>query len=156
MPHVFGARGMSNSKLPREEREHLKYLRDTHFRDQNGRCYFCDVKMTPADVPDPKPGTTVTIEHIKPRQRGGGSNFINTAASCLDCNNKRSRQAYVKGKDIPKVKVGVRMMTAAYVATAEPDVLVLFNIRKMRRDDTLLAIRREAGGSFDLKGLCDV
>lgn len=149
---------MSNRNVPRDEREYLRHLRDVHARNQGGRCYFCDVEMTPADAPNPKPGTTVTIEHLKGRKQGGGSSYLNTAASCLDCNSARSRKVYAKGRDVPKVKLMAAkpMATAAYVSTAEPDVLVLMNLQRMRNDEMMMTIRHAAGGSFDLKGLCDV
>jgi hypothetical protein len=98
--------------------------------------------MTPADVPDPKPGTTVTIEHLKGRASGGGSNYLNTAASCLDCNNRRSRQAQHGQRTIPRVVMKKRVeFTHAYTVDAEPDILVLFN-SPLRRDEAMMAIRK--------------
>lgn len=129
---------MSNSGMSRRERDFLVYLRDLHAREQGGLCYYCKVPMTPADVPDPKPLTTVTIEHLKPLAQGGGSNYLNTAASCLRCNNGRSRRKYVRGRDIPKVRLvparakpkppEVIGYTYVYTVPSNPFVFVLANM----------------------------
>lgn len=96
---------MSNSNMPKEERDYLRHLRDVHCQAQDQRCYFCGIEMTPADVPEPKPPTTVTIEHLKSKTIGGGSNYLNTAASCLACNQQRSQQRAVGRKTVPKISV---------------------------------------------------
>ena len=142
---------MGNSSMPREEREYLRHLRDVHFREQGGRCYFCDCEMTPADVPDPKPGTTVTIEHLKGRASGGGSNYLNTAASCLDCNTRRSRQRQVGKKTVPRATlVRRREFTYAYTTPSDPVTLVLFN-STLGRDEAMLAMKKAEGQPINLK-----
>lgn len=119
---------MSNSSMPRAERDFLRYLRDIHFKNQNGLCYFCDCKMTPADAPDPKPGSTVTVEHLKGVAHGGGSNFLNTAASCRDCNQKRSMQVQKGRRTIPRITVRKTVQyTYGYTTPDQPKTLVLMN-----------------------------
>ena len=106
--------------------------------------------MTPADVPDPKPDTTVTIEHLRGRAQGGGSNFLNTAASCLGCNQRRSRQRQVGKKTVPRVKVSLKIETTYAVTTpSDPETLLLYNSGK-RRDDALLDLRKIAGEPITL------
>lgn len=144
---------MSNSNLPSEERYHLRRLRDLHITAQENRCYFCDVEMTAPDVPDPKPGTTATIEHLKGRASGGGSNYLNTAASCLNCNNARAHQRQVGRTTVPRIKVRVKkMFTYAYTTTREPFVLVLAN-SALPREEAMVVFRENEGSPINLKNV---
>jgi hypothetical protein len=146
---------MSNQSMSRDERDHLRYLRDKHYRAQGGRCYFCDVQMTSADVPEPKPLTTLTIEHLKSRTIGGGSNYLNTAASCFGCNTKRSQQRAVGKRTVPPVRVvRKRVVTYAYTVPSDPSTLRLFNAGPSR--DDMLQLRAREGEPITLKHMEEV
>ncbi len=93
----------------------------------------------------------MTIEHLRGRAQGGGSNFLNTAASCLGCNQKRARQRQVGKKTVPRVTVSLKVETTYAVTTpSDPETLLLFNSGK-KRDDALLDLRRVAGEPITLK-----
>ena len=133
------------------EKHHLRHLRDKHFVAQEGECYFCGCQMTPADVPEPKPGTTVTIEHLKGRATGGGSNWLNTAASCLDCNQRRAQQRQVGKRTVPKAVVRRKLIrTYCYTTAAEPFTLVLAN-SALGRDAAMLEFRQREQQPINLK-----
>jgi 5-methylcytosine-specific restriction endonuclease McrA len=34
-------------------------------------------------------GGATTVDHVQPRSRGGTSSWLNTVASCLECNNRK-------------------------------------------------------------------
>jgi hypothetical protein len=159
---------MSNRDLAAEERYHLVVLRDRHFRAQHGLCYYCKVPMTDPDVPEPKPPTTCTIEHLKPKAEGGGSNYLNTAASCLACNNGRTKRRYSRGKDVPRVtlrmhhreakvlergrKVPKRIITTTYAYTVPSDTKTLrLANHNLNVEDAMLAIRNDEGQPVTLK-----
>jgi hypothetical protein len=127
----------------RSRRDHLRYLRDLHFEEQDGLCCYCGVEMTDADAPDPKPDTACTLEHKKPTSQGGGDNIINTAAACLKCNRERADKRLKNGKAIPRVKLQAKRRfshyTYAYTVPSEPDVLILCNLPH-RTNEALLKL----------------
>ncbi len=118
--------------------------------------------MTPSNVPDPKPDTTLTIEHLKPLHLGGASNYINTAASCLGCNNKRTKKRYVRGKDVPIVRLQPKtqqeprvkkdaLFTYIYTIPRDPDTLVLCNLPHDDEDEAIDHFRMIENGPVTLK-----
>jgi len=55
----------------------LVYIRDKY------TCQYCRVKLTSSNA---------TIDHVRPRSRGGRSNFKNCVASCESCNKIKSNR----------------------------------------------------------------
>ncbi len=53
--------------------------RNIFARDEN-RCQYCGTRF---------PSQELTIDHIKPRSRGGGSTWSNLVCACVDCNVKK-------------------------------------------------------------------
>jgi 5-methylcytosine-specific restriction endonuclease McrA len=43
-------------------------------------CQYCRTKLVPAEL---------TLDHVLPRSRGGGSVWENLVASCYPCNNRK-------------------------------------------------------------------
>lgn len=54
-----------------------KWSKNGVLRRDNFRCAFCS-------------GKAATIDHIKPRSRGGKNTWKNTIAACSPCNNKKA------------------------------------------------------------------
>lgn len=44
-------------------------------------CQYCRTKLTPSQI---------TIDHVIPRVKGGGTTFLNCVVSCHACNNKKA------------------------------------------------------------------
>ena len=53
--------------------------RNVHIRDKF-TCQYCGTKVHPKKA---------TIDHVKPKSRGGKNSFENTVCSCFKCNNKK-------------------------------------------------------------------
>ena len=139
---------MSNRNVNSEERYHLQRLRDLHFEAQGGLCHYCGCEMTPPVSRGRPPNTMVTIEHIKDRKFGGGSNYLNTAAVCLGCNNGKDRKIYA-----PKVRAVKKIVrTYAYHLHSRPDELILFN-SSQKRDNVLLELRKMENEPFVLESV---
>lgn len=79
---------MSSKRPGSERRRALKFMREAFWR-QKGLCLDCGVTMSVGE--HPPIGTTATVEHLKPRSQGGGTNRKNIAATCLNCNQARAR-----------------------------------------------------------------
>lgn len=94
---------MPNTFVIREDRDYCRVLRDQHFEQQNGKCYFCAVEMTP---PHSGKRTACTLEHLRARADGGGTNILNTVACCYQCNQVRSKQR--------KIRIANRQASAGY------------------------------------------
>ena len=71
--------------------EHLQHL----YRWQEGYCYFCNTKMTPADSQE---SSAITIEHLIPldKEIGGTNNNYNIVRTCRKCNFSRQRKLFFK------------------------------------------------------------
>lgn len=63
----------------------LTVLRHRLAEAQNWRCCYCGDPMHPYD------GTkkSASIDHVIPQSKGGGDNWFNLVAACLDCNLKK-------------------------------------------------------------------
>ena len=57
-----------------------------YYKNQNGLCGYCDKPMT-LDL-----GfiNTATIDHVKPKSKGGKSKPFNEIAACYDCNAQKA------------------------------------------------------------------
>lgn len=58
------------------------------FAAQKGVCAYCFTEMTL----DLGHRNTATIEHCRPKSKGGKTNKFNLIAVCSSCNTKRSNQ----------------------------------------------------------------
>lgn len=64
-------------RLPRQE---VKFnRRNIYARDEN-RCQYCGKRF---------PTSELSLDHVVPRSRGGGSTWDNVVCSCLQCNVKK-------------------------------------------------------------------
>lgn len=70
-----------------------------------GRCWFCGVK--------PDPGM-LTVDHAKPRSRGGGNWDDNLLPACDYCNNLKSNLLISEFRKLVKVRVIRNLMTLGY------------------------------------------
>jgi 5-methylcytosine-specific restriction endonuclease McrA len=60
-----------------------------------GKCFYCGRRFF-----IPSSGVTfATIEHIRPRSRGGTNDLKNLALACVNCNNEKGRNADRKAPD---------------------------------------------------------
>lgn len=61
------------------------------FYQQGGRCFYCKSEMILAMPPSCRPvsGLLCTIEHVKPKAKGGATEWWNTVAACYSCNNDK-------------------------------------------------------------------
>lgn len=94
----------------------IQKIRDASFRNQGGRCYYCQMPMwrddptafaeTNALSPALARRFQATAEHLKPRSEGGGDTFENVVAACLYCNmhRHRSRTPLPSDKYLRKVR----------------------------------------------------
>ena len=65
-------------------------LRKLAFVKQAGRCYYCDIPMTPSANGAPRPHwRSCTAEHLVARQDGGEDSAENVVAACHYCNRRR-------------------------------------------------------------------
>lgn len=53
---------------------------------QNYRCAYCHIEMT---IEGNNDGTSVSVDHVVPRCRGGKCRWSNEVAACRDCNTAR-------------------------------------------------------------------
>lgn len=84
-------------------------IRDSHL------CQYCGIKLG-------KQGGT--IDHVKPRSRGGQTSYTNCVASCKSCNNKKAdktpEQAGLKLKEKPR-RPGFITLYKQYLSEYSPD-----------------------------------
>lgn len=60
--------------------KHVKFNRQNLFARDDFTCQYCLVSMS---------AKKLTIEHIFPRSRGGGTTWENVVAACIPCNQKK-------------------------------------------------------------------
>lgn len=62
---------------------HVPYSRRALFRRDNNTCQYCGVV----------PGTKrLTIDHVMPRSRGGGTDWLNCVVACMRCNIRKGNR----------------------------------------------------------------
>ncbi len=70
-------------RLPRYVRKHMPRVRlsrqTVHLRDDH-KCQYCGRKATYAEL---------SIDHVLPRCRGGGTTWRNVVTACLPCNRRK-------------------------------------------------------------------
>lgn len=63
-----------------------KRAKKAQLRDEYGlRCWWCGCSL-PAKKP--------TLDHLKPKSRGGSNSLENLRLSCFSCNNSRGNSLY--------------------------------------------------------------
>ena len=71
-----------------------KQKRDRRVRllRKNGpRCYWCHATFLPSQL---------TLDHLKPRSRGGSNKLENLRLACFPCNNRRSDSLERPGRSL--------------------------------------------------------
>lgn len=66
----------------------LQRSRRSAFHRQQGRCYYCGLRMWLAGPPGPEL-LRCTAEHLLARSEGGGNDRRNIVAACWRCNHAR-------------------------------------------------------------------
>jgi len=64
---------------------------------QNGKCFYCYKELwtgKPEHNADCKRGDLATIDHIKPRSKGGSNRKENIVISCQECNLAKADRIY--------------------------------------------------------------
>ena len=74
-------------------------------RKCDGRCWYC------GEVPEPG---DLTVDHAKPRSRGGKNFDDNLLPACDYCNNLKSNLTVSEFRKFVKVKVIRNLMTLGY------------------------------------------
>ena len=73
------------------------FSRKNLFKRDKYTCQFCGVQPGPEEL---------TIDHVMPKSRGGGSTWENCVLACVDCNkrkaNKTPDEAKMKLRKVPK------------------------------------------------------
>jgi 5-methylcytosine-specific restriction endonuclease McrA len=81
--------------MVKRPRERVKLTKQEIFRRDNLTCQYCAVKAR-----------GLTIDHVKPRHRGGEHSWTNLVAACPDCNRKKGgrtiREARMNLIKLPK------------------------------------------------------
>jgi len=83
-------------------------------RKCDGRCWYC------GEVPEPG---DLTVDHAKPRSRGGKNFDDNLLPACDYCNNLKSNLTVSEFRKFVKVKVIRNLMTLGYFG---PQVRIVF------------------------------
>ena len=63
-----------------------KKFRESIFESWGWKCMYCDTELTEQ---------TATIDHIKPKFKGGHSTRSNMGACCSKCNSKKDHSWYL-------------------------------------------------------------
>lgn len=67
----------------------LKISRKRAFREQRGRCFWCNRDMAKKRKKGVLPSNQCTTEHLIPTAKGGTDQDWNIVAACNRCNNER-------------------------------------------------------------------
>jgi len=82
MTDYFQFDGVDEAEI-RRQRDKARQLRKSRWWQQRlaaGICYYCSKTFKANDL---------TMDHVVPLSRGGGSTKDNLVTSCKDCNNKK-------------------------------------------------------------------
>lgn len=74
---------------------HVTFSRRNIFKRDKFTCQYCGCQPSPKEL---------TIDHVVPRSRGGGSSWENCVLACVDCNHRKA--------DRTPVEAGMRMRKA--------------------------------------------
>lgn len=84
------------SHLQRKRSKELKWSKKNVLQRDKHACGYCLGKAT-------------TIDHIQPRCRGGGNDWLNTVAACQPCNSKKDSHLLHE--------IGMKLLIKPYVPT---------------------------------------
>lgn len=86
----------------------LKFSRENVYARDKGSCQYCGTKV---------PRDSFTYDHVKPRSRGGLTEWTNIVIACMDCNQR-------KGGRLPE-EAKMRLRTLPVKPKKLPDTLRL-------------------------------
>ena len=92
----------------------IQRSRKTAFGRQQGKCYYCDLRMW-LDGPAGPSALRCTAEHLKPRSQGGGDGPSNIVAACLHCNQTRHKRKKPPEPDRYRAEVRKRISRGAWL-----------------------------------------
>lgn len=72
-----------NRPFPELSTHHKSIVKDEAYRDQSGRCYYCDKYLE---------YTQATLDHLTPLARGGADAPFNIVVACLACNQDKAEK----------------------------------------------------------------
>ena len=89
-----GHRKHAKKRKNRHKRNHKQVARRVMAREQEWRCHYCGGVMDKAPGSHDNP-TGVTIDHVRPRCRGGDDSPENLVACCYRCNQDKGDQRWI-------------------------------------------------------------
>ena len=94
----------------------VKFSRQNIYARDKYRCQYCDAKLPIKDL---------TIDHVLPRSRGGGTNWENIVTCCKPCNRKKGgrtpEEAHYKLKRPPYKPSWLHGFRARFAVRRPPD-----------------------------------
>lgn len=79
LPEVIILRNFGG--IPRRQ---ISFTRKNLYRRDNYSCQYCYERM---------PTSKLTIDHVKPRSRGGDTSWENCVLACVSCNSKKANKS---------------------------------------------------------------
>lgn len=95
----------------------LSFSKPAVYHRDNHRCVFCGVQL-----PAPK----LTLDHVRPRSKGGETSFTNCVAACEPCNRKKS--------NLSVEEAGMKLRYQPYIPDWSPKLRVPGQIKESWRD----------------------
>jgi 5-methylcytosine-specific restriction endonuclease McrA len=83
----------------------------------NGRCWYCGVLPEPGDI---------TVDHAKPRSRGGQNAEDNLLPACEYCNNEKGNLTVREYKKFCKVKFIRKLMSMGFLCRDLSNIKIVF------------------------------
>lgn len=77
-------RVLSYNRVPRQE---VKFNRRNIYARDSSRCQYCGKRL---------PSSELSLDHVVPRSRGGGTSWENIVCCCLKCNVKKGGRTPVE------------------------------------------------------------
>ena len=76
----------------KDKRKRLRQFREIARQRQQGLCFYCRRPMAPvgSDAARSAPTSVETIEHRRPKSRGGTDSAANLVLTCRDCNARKA------------------------------------------------------------------
>lgn len=92
----------------------LQRSRNTAFSRQDGKCYYCGLRMWLSDPTGPA-ALRCTAEHMKPRSEGGRDCASNIVAACVHCNRTRHKRKLPPSPETYRAEVRRRVARGAWL-----------------------------------------
>jgi 5-methylcytosine-specific restriction endonuclease McrA len=76
----------------KDKRKRLRQFRELARQRQRGLCFYCRQPMAKAgsDAARSAPARAETVEHRRPKCRGGTDSAANLVLTCRDCNSRKA------------------------------------------------------------------